>query len=140
MTPDDDVILANEARYFHLALFKTAAPPEVVARYVAGSRLCCSETPRPVRQLIDAMIARRLDVEAIEYVLRLRESENILTKKLQILFYLIEVRSEYYEHFVNRRNAFLPAWTALILSALRTPYQFCKGWIQLWWAGKCTTR
>ena len=58
-------------------------------------------------------MAERLDPEAVEVVLRLSGRDSVLTRKIQILFYLAEVRSAYYPRFVNERAGFWRAVAAL---------------------------
>src|SRR5580658_7222193 len=94
--------LALEARYLHRAFFGSDPPSEVVDRYIAANLICCDEPSA----LTNTIVARGLDAEAIELTLRLRKGPTILTKKIQILFYLVEVRSAYYSFFVGGGESF----------------------------------
>jgi SAM-dependent methyltransferase len=139
VTYDDAATLENEARYLHRMFFKTDAPPEVIERYVAANRVCFPDADPESRRMIDTILERRLDLEAIELVLRLRGRGGVLTKKIQILFYLIEVRSQYYRYFVNQTDAFWPALAAVLFSVVRTVYQLGKGSILVWRVSRCMT-
>jgi len=136
---EDAAALERESRYIHRTFFKTDPPPEVVERYVAANRVCFPDADPGTRRLIDAILERRLDLEAIELALRLRGKGGILTRKIQILFYLIEVRSDYYGYFVNQQAAFGKALRALLLSAVKSLFQFCKGSILVWRLSRCMT-
>jgi SAM-dependent methyltransferase len=136
---DEAATLEKEVKYFHRAIFKTDPPSEVIERYVAANRVCFPEADLEARRTIDTILDRRLDLEAIEFVLRLRGRGGVLTKKIQILFYLIEVRSQYYRYFVNQREAFWPALAALLFSMMRTVYQLVKGSILVWRVSRCMT-
>jgi hypothetical protein len=71
-------------------------------------------------------------MEAIELVLRLRGRCPCLTKKIQILFFLVEVRAQYYSRFVNERRQGLRAWRELAESLLYTAYKAVKGLLLIW--------
>jgi hypothetical protein len=72
-------------------------------------------------------VAARLDAEAIELAMRLRRGDPVLTKKIHVLFYLVEVRSRYYHYFVNERAAFWLAVFRIAAGCLRTVYKYVKG-------------
>lgn len=114
--------LRLEARYLHRTFFGSEPPPEVVDRYIAANLICCGE-PSP---LVSAIVARRLDAEAIELTLRLRKGPTILTRKIQILFYLVEVRSAYYPFFIGEGESLPRALSGMLYSVFRTAVQYLK--------------
>ena len=124
---DQAAVLATEARYLHSSFFGDNAPDDVINRYVTANILCC---PAP-GSLTDTIVARRLDAEAVELFLRWRNKDSrILTKKIRIIFYLVEVRSEYYPAFfgkaVHNETRFRAALG--LLSALpQTAWKYLKG-------------
>jgi hypothetical protein len=95
----------------------------VVDRYIAANLICRVESSA----LTDAIVARGLDAEAIELTLRLRKGPTILTRKIRILFYLVEVRSAYYSFFVGDGESVSRALSGILYSALRTTVQYLKG-------------
>src|SRR4029077_11932046 len=99
---NDRLALEREAAYFHALFFRGPIPGTVLQRYVAANALC--SPPPEVRdsRLVEAIVAHRLDAEAIELAMRLRHGSDVLTRKIQILFFLVEVRSAYYGYFVNQ--------------------------------------
>ena len=115
--------LADEARYLHRAFFRKDTPTEVVDRYIAANTLCFPESS----PLMAKIVARRLDAEAVELALRLRKGPSILTKKIQILFYLLEVRSAYYSFFVGERESRPRAILGVLFSVLQTAMKSLKG-------------
>jgi SAM-dependent methyltransferase len=118
--------LRNEARYLHNCFFFGDAPPEVVDRYVAANMQYCASSVR----LMETIMARSLDAEAIELKLRSRKSPGILTKKIRILFYLLEVRSEYYAAFFGPSGKDEPWFRAvigLLFGLLQTAAKYVKG-------------
>ena len=130
--PEQGLALAREARYFHSLFFPGDVPDEVVDRYVAANEVCFGELDDRSLRLVERVVSARLDAEAVELVLRWGKRNDILTKKIQILFYLLEVRAQYYPYFVNERASFFRAWGALLLSALKTLRQLVKGKYLIW--------
>ena len=119
--------LADEARYFHRALFGTAVPAEVVERYIEANLRCLPEQGGPEAVLCRSIVEERLDAEAIEFVLRLRRGRTLLTSKIQILSYLVEVRAAYYDRFFARESGRARAWLRLSKSCLQTAWKYAKG-------------
>jgi len=121
MTPD----LAAEARYLHAALFSQPPDPAVVERFVEAHRQLFEH--QPPSPLLSTIVARRLDAEAIEYALRRRRAGRELTRKLQVLSYLAEVRAAYEPEFLNRTARPARAMLALAAAALRSAWKLLKG-------------
>jgi len=121
MTPD----LAAEARYLHAALFSRPADPAIIERYVDAHRLLFAH--EPASSLVSTIVERRLDAEAVEYALRRRRAGAVLTRKLQTLSYLAEVRAAYEHEFLNRRPRRVAATLALAAAALRSAWKLLKG-------------
>ena len=129
---DDRKALESEARHFHALFFRRPLPDPVVERYVAANHLCFPVLDPKARQMVETLVTRRLDAEAIEFALRLRKGSRVLTRKIQILFYLVEVRSEYYGYFINQ----VPGWWSAVLRLLgavvRTGWKCAKGLYLVW--------
>jgi SAM-dependent methyltransferase len=124
--PEPERSLRNEARYLHGCFFPGDALPEVIDRYVAANILYCAAPGK----LTDTIVSERLDAEAIELVLRARGRSAILTKKLQILFYLLEVRSENYPAFFGPPGKDEPRFRTvigLLCGLLQTAAKYLKG-------------
>ena len=124
--------LEQEARYLHARFFGRPLPEVVVARYVDANQLCFPNLSGRDRALLRQVIASRLDPEALELVLRWRKRTPVLTRKIQILFYLLEVRSEYYPYFVNQKPGRARAVAHLALALLRTAWKAVKGAVLVW--------
>ena len=124
---ETDESLASQARYFHQAFFKGELDQEVIDRYIAANRHCFPDIDARSKRLADRVVSERLDVEAVEFVLRRTRHNTIVTKKLNILFYLVEVRSRYFSLFVNEEKRRLRALVSLGLSAAAAVYKLAKG-------------
>jgi hypothetical protein len=124
--------LADEARYLHDCFFSQPLDQAVVERYVAAHDLCIPRLDEAQARTIDRIVSAGLDAEAIELVFRRRQPDNFLTKKIQILFYLVEVRSSYYEYFVNQEAGFRVALRRLVQSALGAAGKYLKGTYLIW--------
>lgn len=72
-------------------------------------------------------VAKARDLEALELVLRVSHPDNVLSKKIQILSFLVEATPAGFPHFVRTHDARLQAWASLALSAFRSLYKFVKG-------------
>jgi hypothetical protein len=128
MTPggagtDRERQLREEARHLHAALFGSSPPPDLVDDYVRVHQFYCD--PGSDRINLQLMVARRLDVEALELVLRRRNPA--LTRKLRIVLYLAEARPFYYSRLVNHSDRRVRAWLALAGAAARTLAKRVKG-------------
>jgi hypothetical protein len=128
MTPDspsrEESILAEEAEYIHQALFDAPAPRSIIESYVAAhAHYCVSDQQSAAMKTI---LQRRLDVEAIEFASR--RTRTAVTKKVQIVLFLIEARSDYQRFlFKDRSTSPLRSFFALAGVTLRSAYKFIKG-------------
>ena len=118
-----DQQLREEARHFHAALFREAVPAEVEEAYVRAHRYYCRDEPAGID--LATIVARRLDVEAIELVLR--RKRPVLTRKLRLLLYLAEARPAQYRRLVNEADRPVRAWLSLGGAVLRTGFKSLKG-------------
>lgn len=126
----DTAQLKAEAEHLHRCFFNGPLPPVVAERYADAVRHVFGEqaiTPEYLRTLV----ARRLDAEAIEYALRGRRQQNELTTRIQILFYLLEVRAEYFQHFVASEPGRTRAWASLAGAVLQSAWKMGKGEVLL---------
>ncbi len=117
--------LAQEARFLHACVFHRAADEATVARYgAAHDELFPDE---PASPLVARILERRLDAEAIEFVLRRRGRGRELTRKMQMVSYLAEARREAFEDFVNVEPGRARAWLALAAATLGAVWKRLKG-------------
>lgn len=119
---------AEEARHLHACLFRAPLDAVVVARYEAAQQ----QMGLAASSLTAAVVTRRLDAEAVEFALRRRGKGADLTRRLQILCYLVEVRRDYLAEFVNLGSPANPgsvrsAWAALLAATLRSGWKRLKG-------------
>jgi hypothetical protein len=117
--------LVDEARHLHACLFGRPIDPAVAARYEAAHRQLGLEIEPSAAT--SAVVARRLDAEAVEFALRARGAGRELTRKMQMLCYLAEVRSDYLGEFVNLRPSRAGAFAALLAATLRAGWKLLKG-------------
>jgi len=110
------------------------APPEgCVDAYRRAHAVVFAEAPiaaGAAAQIAEA-VRRGWDLEALEFALRLRDKEGPLTKKVNILFYVMEARPGSFDHFVNAESSVLRAWLRLTGETLRSAYKLLKGWLLL---------
>lgn len=123
----NNAMLEHEAVYFHGCFFNEQLDQDVINKYADASRICLPVVDSQSARTIEIILVNGLDVEAIEYALRLKNRDNVLTKKLQILFFLIEVRSRYTGYFFNWKKARLNAMASIFYSIILTAYKYVKG-------------
>jgi hypothetical protein len=116
-----------EVRYLHRHFFRSDPPPEVIERYIAANRLCLPTLDESSLRILSTVVSQQLDPEAVEIVLRHRHLNPVLTRKIQILFYLVEVRSSYYTYFVSNQAGFTRASLQLLTSVIQTAWKLAKG-------------
>jgi hypothetical protein len=119
------VDLEEEARFLFVSLFPKPVDSAIVEQYVAAHRRLFAD--RLTSPLVTRIVGQRLDAEAIEYALRRRKIGQDLTRKLQILMYLAEVRPAYYHDFVNTNTRRGGAIVSLAMSALMSGWKLVKG-------------
>jgi hypothetical protein len=129
---DDRLALEREAAYFHAAFFHGPIPGTVLQRYVAANALCFPTPDARDSRMVETIVAHRLDAEAVELAMRLRHGSDVLTRKIQILFFLVEVRSAYYGYFVNQTPGLWRAVIRLFASSVQTAWKGCKGCYLVW--------
>jgi hypothetical protein len=117
--------LADEARHLHACLFQLPLDPIVISRYEAAHRQLFADEAQSV--VVATVVARRLDAEAVEFALRRRGAGRQLTRKLQVICYLVEVRSAYYSQFVNTGSSRLRAVASLLAATLSCAWKRLKG-------------
>jgi len=128
MTSNSDLSLSRaEAIYLHRHFFRSDPPPVVVERYITANQLCLPSLDQSSHRLVSTVVSRQLDPEAVEAILRLRRKNPVLTRKIQILFYLVEVRSTYYTYFVNSPTGPFRASLDLLTSAALAVWKLIKG-------------
>jgi hypothetical protein len=120
-------LLEREAVYLHGQFFGGPVEREIVDRYVAAHERYVPEQSERARRIMETVLNARLDAEAIEFALRVRRRERILTSKIQTLFYLAEVRSKYYGAFVNAVPGRARAWSGLVKAVIASAVKFLKG-------------
>ena len=121
--PEPVPSLAEEARHLHACLFGRSIDSVVIARYEAAHRQAAAASS----PMIAKVVAGRLDAEAVEFALRRRGQGRELARKMQIVCYLVEVRPEYLDEFVNAKRSRLRAWAALAGATLRSAWKLVKG-------------
>ena len=117
--------LAAEVIALHRSLFGGLPDPLIIERYeTAHRKLFPADSGSP---LLERIVSRNLDVEAVEFALRRRRAGAELTRKMQILCYLVEVRAPYQHHFVSAQPARAKAAIELTAAAVRTAWKLAKG-------------
>jgi hypothetical protein len=119
--------LAEEARHLHACLFRAPLDAVTVMRYEAALR----EMGAAGSPVVERIVARRLDAEAVEFALRRRgirgDQGGDLARRMQILCYLVEVQPSYLGEFVNQESSRGRAWAELLGATLGSAWKLVKG-------------
>lgn len=108
-------------------------PPGCVEAYLRAHAVVFPSPPTDKAAAVAAEALRRgWDLEALEFALRLGGKENALSKKVNILFYVLEASPGHFDEFVNMREATLRGWMALTGAVLRSAWLLAKGRFLLW--------
>ena len=119
--------LSRQADFLHEKIFGRPILEDIRAEFVSANIKLLKDAPGLASVNIDLILQRSMDVEAIEFALRRRNPQNLLTKKLLILCYLAESRSAYYTDFVNEQPRPIGAFISLSLQTCRSMYKLLKG-------------
>ena len=124
--------LTREFSYLAKRIFGVEPGPKLAASYVQANAIVFrgADVDR-IQKFMIAALKRRYDLEAIESVLRLKRRSNFLTQKIQILFYLMETRPEYFSLFVNQKSSTPAAYILLGIQTLRSLFMMIKGLLLL---------
>ncbi len=124
-TPETD--RTGEAAHIFHALLGYPIPPELRDRWLALDELVAADPGGALAVNMHAIIAKRLDVEAIEFWLRVCRGRNRLGQKIQIMCYLAELDQANYHAWVAARPAPLRAWSCMAWHGARSAWKFVKG-------------
>ncbi len=120
--------LAREFNYLAKLIFGVEPGPELAESYIkANTIIFCGASVDQIQKFMIAALERKYDLEAIEVALRLKTKSNFLTQKIQILFYLMETRPEYFSLFVNKKGSMPVAYILLSIQTLRSLFMLIKG-------------
>jgi hypothetical protein len=79
----------------------------------------------PSSSRIQRVLREGLDLEAVEYALRRRDPS--ITRKVQILLYVVETLPQYQDDLLNDRDRRLEGWTRLAVATFRSLWKLIKG-------------
>jgi hypothetical protein len=123
--------LAAEARYFGKRVLDLDLAPEIVDRYVAANKALFARADLadslPLVKALRAVVATGMDVEALEFALRLRRRRNLVTQKLHILSYLLETHAAYLSLYLNDHRYRLGAYMTLAAHVPRAIWKYLRG-------------
>jgi hypothetical protein len=112
-------------------LFGFIPDADLVERYQKANAVVFSKTTaldytRQNHRLIQAL-AKKRDLEALEYAWRFTNSKNILTRKMHLFMFLIETDPSYYARFVSHKQKRVTAYISLGMLGVRSAWKLFKG-------------
>ncbi|GBF48836.1 hypothetical protein LPTSP4_03360 [Leptospira ryugenii] len=125
---DKSDILFGEAEYFLHSCFQIQDDRAICELYVKAHDFVFVSSEIDIKNIdILAIVDKKLHVEAIEYYLRRHIPNNLLSKKLHILIYLLESQACYQRFFNNHKQAFLFGFLSLSLYTVRSIFLLIWG-------------
>ena len=121
--------LHREAHYLYRCFFNGYSDVVLQDRYAKAHELYGMTENKIERRLMYNLQTFHLDAEAVEYVLRLKDRDNILTRKVGILHFLVECGTIRHDSFFNSRDAGPMVWLYLLGALGNTVRCFLKGHI-----------
>jgi hypothetical protein len=123
--------LIREGAYLSRRVFGVEPPPQLLERYVRANHTLLGEgrttESSPLAQALRHMVSARLDVEALEFALRLRQRSNLVTQKVHLLSYLIETHAVFSSRYLNDRNRRVRGYVLLALHTIRGFWKYARG-------------
>jgi hypothetical protein len=118
--------LEREAFFLCKCFFSADPGPQLVDRYVAAHTVIPIARSENSIALMHTLLEKKLNAEAVEYVLRLKNPDNVLTWKVQILHYLCEAERKHWQDFYTQSDSVTRGIISLTWSFSRT----IKLWLQ----------
>lgn len=132
MIKDAHENLLKEANYF-LNILKIKHSDDVIDRYIKAHKYVFRSPEIEILHVdLKTIIQKKLDLEAIEFALRFSNKDNLLTKKIHMLIYILESKQKYNDLFLNYEKNFLKGFSLLIFYTLRSIYLLSKGKYLIW--------
>lgn len=119
--------LLHEAAALHRAIFRTEVAPEVAQKYVEAHKYCLQSLSPQEQHWMDEVIAKGLDLEALEAAFRVLGPDHVLSRKFKIMVYIAEAYPLYFRAFVNEKRRRFFALLAMTVHVLRTGFKLLKG-------------
>ena len=77
--------------------------------------------------IVEKIIHDKMDVVALEFVWRLKYPENALSKKIKILYYIVESHKHFTNDFVNLNSQHRTPKVSIAVELVRSAYRYLKG-------------
>ena len=126
MVSESENLIEKECLMIHKILFGQAPPSaKIITLYKSLNTIYFNNSQS--LQLTQKLVNKKTDLEAIEYALRIKNNNNILTKKFRSLTFICEGHHEYYTFFVNDKDASLKSFLLLTFIPFRAIFMLIKG-------------
>jgi hypothetical protein len=130
--------LKSEIRFFFSEIFKLTPREETITLYLRFHSTYRTDLLRKKQIQVKKIMARDLDLEAIEYFLRFRYPRNVVSSKLWLCAYLCEaqegaVPASDYQNGIRLNTSPFHCLVILGWFALRSSMKWLKGGMQTYW-------
>jgi len=119
--------LIREGGFLFRKLFGDVAEAPLLPLYVAAHEALNLQVDPRFRRLLTVIIDHNLDALSIEYVLRLRVGENLLSTKIAILCYLAESSNTHWRRFWSESANVTACLFIIVRIFFEIPFRYLKG-------------
>lgn len=120
--------LEHECGFIHRRIFGFEPSKDIQKRYVQVHDVYHRYIKNDEQMQIGHIIQKKVDLVSLEFFWRFKNRQNLLSKKIQILFYLTEVKPEYQRLYISDKNDSL-AIVKLAYFTMVSGYRLLKGFL-----------
>jgi len=119
-------ILKKEVLYLYNFIFNKNPTTKVINEYINAHLSLFKDNPITI-QKIELIEKKKLDIESIEYYLRLTNKSNMLSIKFHILLYIAETKATNFYLFYNYKSNRFSFILKSPFKIIRSIFKFLKG-------------
>lgn len=127
------IVLEKECQKIHFQLYGSAAPKDIVNRYIDAQKKILPDQSDRLPPLVLKIVNGNYDIEAIEFYWRIRNFSPILQQKTAVLLFLTESQGQYVNYFYQFKPGVVNALGELSFLFFRSAYLFIKGFFLSGW-------
>ncbi len=96
--------LGAELNFIHSRIFGFLPSDKLQDRYISVHNQYQAYLDENEQKIVEILIGGNVDLVSLEFYWRFKNSKNILSKKIQIIFYLTEVMPRYQKIYLSQNN------------------------------------
>lgn len=125
-------IIGKEFDFIHEKIFSKKYHPKLKDKYLKAINNIIPPISPEDENFLTKIISNNMDIEAIEFVLRLKDKQNFLTYRFFTIIYLAEAYSLYFNNYYNEKNKRIYTFLKLPIIGFNLILKLIKGHYILW--------